>query len=65
MRACRNLSAIPRLCQYQVSLALLSGLESMPRPLAALQDALRQAIAIRRGFCSWHIDHASWVVTGY
>ena len=29
----------------------------------ALQDALRRAIAHRRGSCSWDIDHASWVVT--
>ena len=29
----------------------------------ALQDALRAAIAIRRGSCSWDVDHASWVVT--
>jgi hypothetical protein len=29
----------------------------------ALQDALRRAIAIRRGSCSWTVDHAGWVVT--
>ena len=29
----------------------------------ALQDALRAAIAIRRGYCSWDVDHAGWVVT--
>jgi hypothetical protein len=29
----------------------------------ALQDALRRAIATRRGSCSWTVDHASWVVT--
>jgi hypothetical protein len=29
----------------------------------ALQDALRRAIATRRGFCSWTVDHAGWVVT--
>ena len=29
----------------------------------ALQDALRQAIAMRRGYCSWDVDHAGWVVT--
>jgi hypothetical protein len=31
----------------------------------ALQDALRSAVAIRRGSCSWDVDHASckWVVT--
>ena len=29
----------------------------------ALQDALRRAIATRRGYCSWDVDHASWVVT--
>jgi hypothetical protein len=29
----------------------------------ALQDALRRAIATRRGYCSWTVDHASWVVT--
>src|SRR5215207_3620857 len=29
----------------------------------ALQDALRAAIAHRRGYCSWTVDHASWVVT--
>jgi hypothetical protein len=29
----------------------------------ALQDALRSAIATRRGYCSWTVDHAGWVVT--
>jgi hypothetical protein len=29
----------------------------------ALQDALRAAIATRRGYCSWDVDHAGWVVT--
>ena len=29
----------------------------------ALQDALRVAIATRRGYCSWDVDHAGWVVT--
>ena len=29
----------------------------------ALQDALRAAIATRRGYCSWTVDHAGWVVT--
>ena len=29
----------------------------------ALQDALRRAIAYRRGSCSWDVDHAGWVVT--
>ena len=29
----------------------------------ALQDALHLAIAIRRGSCSWDVDHAGWVVT--
>jgi hypothetical protein len=29
----------------------------------ALQDALRRAIAIRRSYCSWSVDHAGWVVT--
>ena len=29
----------------------------------ALQDALRRAIATRRGYCSWDVDHAGWVVT--
>ena len=31
----------------------------------ALQDALRSAIAIRRGSCSWDLNHAGckWVVT--
>ena len=28
-----------------------------------LQDALRVAIAERRGSCSWDVDHAGWVVT--
>jgi hypothetical protein len=28
----------------------------------ALQDALRRAIATRRGSCSWTVDHAGWVV---
>src|SRR5215208_3847967 len=31
----------------------------------ALQDALRAAIAHRRGYCWWTVDHASWVVTLY
>jgi hypothetical protein len=33
----------------------------------ALQDALRRAIAARRGYCSWDVGrplgHAGWVVT--
>jgi hypothetical protein len=29
----------------------------------ALQDALRREIAHRRGYCTWDVDHASWVVT--
>jgi hypothetical protein len=29
----------------------------------ALQDALRHAIASRRGYGSWDLDHASWNVT--
>jgi hypothetical protein len=29
----------------------------------ALQDALLVAIATRRGYCTWTVDHASWVVT--
>ena len=29
----------------------------------ALQDALRAAIAHRRGSCWWDVDHAGWVVT--
>jgi len=29
----------------------------------ALQDALRRVIATRRGYCSWDVDHAGWVVT--
>ena len=29
----------------------------------ALQDALRRAIAHRRGYCWWTVDHAGWVVT--
>ena len=28
-----------------------------------LQDALRNAIATRRGYCDWTVDHAGWVVT--
>jgi len=28
----------------------------------ALQDALRSAIATRRGYCDWTVDHAGWVV---
>jgi hypothetical protein len=28
-----------------------------------MQDALRGAIATRRGYCSWTVDHAGWVVT--
>ena len=27
-----------------------------------LQDALRRAIATRRGYCDWTVDHAGWVV---
>jgi hypothetical protein len=27
-----------------------------------LQDALRRAIAERRGYCDWTVDHAGWVV---
>lgn len=33
-------------------------LESRP-----LQDALLAAIATRRGYCWWDVDHAGWVVT--
>jgi hypothetical protein len=29
----------------------------------ALQNALRAAIATRRGYCSWTVDHAGWIVT--
>jgi hypothetical protein len=29
----------------------------------ALQDALLRAIAHRRGYCWWDVDHAGWVVT--
>jgi hypothetical protein len=29
----------------------------------ALQDALLRAIAARRGYCWWDVDHAGWVVT--
>ena len=29
----------------------------------ALQDALRRAIATRRGYCSRNVDHVSWVMT--
>src|SRR3954453_14843646 len=29
----------------------------------ALQEALRVAVATRRGYCSWDVDHAGWVVT--
>jgi hypothetical protein len=29
----------------------------------ALEDALRAAIATRRGSCFWTVDHAGWVVT--
>jgi hypothetical protein len=29
----------------------------------ALQGALRREIAYRRGYCSWDVDHAGWVVT--
>jgi hypothetical protein len=28
-----------------------------------LQDALRRAIAMRRGYCDWTVDQAGWVVT--
>jgi hypothetical protein len=27
-----------------------------------LQDATLAAIADRRGYCSWDVDHAGWVV---
>ena len=30
-----------------------------PRPL---QDALKRAIADRRGYVDWDVDHAGWVV---
>jgi hypothetical protein len=33
------------------------------RVARALQDALRRAIATRRGYCWWDVDHAGWVVT--
>jgi hypothetical protein len=33
-----------------------------PRPL---QDASRAAIATRRGYCDWTVDHAGCVVTLY
>jgi hypothetical protein len=29
----------------------------------ASQDALRRAIASRRGHCSWEVGHAGWVVS--
>jgi hypothetical protein len=29
----------------------------------ALLDAMRAAIAHRRGYCWWTVDHAGWVVT--
>jgi hypothetical protein len=29
----------------------------------ALQNALKSAIADRRGYVAWTVDHASWVVT--
>jgi hypothetical protein len=29
----------------------------------ALQNALRAAIATRRAYCWWDVDHAGWVVT--
>jgi hypothetical protein len=29
----------------------------------ALLDVLRAAIATRRGYCSWDVDHPGWVVT--
>jgi hypothetical protein len=29
----------------------------------ALKDALRRAIATRRGSCPWTVDHAGWLVT--
>ena len=32
------------------------------RKRRALHDALRRAIAHRRGYCSWTVDHAGWVV---
>jgi hypothetical protein len=34
-----------------------------PASSRALQDAPRRAIATRRGYCSWDVDHAGWVVT--
>jgi hypothetical protein len=32
-------------------------------PGRALQDALRREITHRRGYCSWTVDPARWVMT--
>jgi hypothetical protein len=42
----------------------LAGLDPTlePRPR---QDAIRAAIATRRGSCDWTVEHASWVVRRY
>ena len=29
----------------------------------ALQDGLLSAVADRRGYCCWDVDHAGWVIT--
>jgi hypothetical protein len=29
----------------------------------AREDALHRAIATRRGYCWWDVDHAGWMVT--
>ena len=39
-----------------------SGGPRLPLDGRALQDALLTAIGTRRGYCSWTVDHASWVV---
>jgi hypothetical protein len=40
----------------------LAGIDPTQEGLA-LHDALLHAIATRCGYCSWDVDHASWVVT--
>ena len=44
-----------------------AGVDPTPEPdgpsgSRALQDALRGAIADRRGYVAWDVDHAGWVV---
>ncbi len=43
---------------------MCGNLGGVPVDRATLEGrALRRVIATRRGYCSWDVDHASWVVT--